>query len=161
METTGRVLAKITTSTLVHVMAWCHQAPSHYLNQCWPQLPSNAIMNMDSIKALFVTKICAWGSNPPYLFQKFQNCCLSFRHTYTIYRKFLGEKKLRILAWHFRNRCHIFGRCFRKLSGSWPIFSETRSSKLGPVDGYQYVWDVCIISCGWYALTAITMAHFV
>ena len=23
-------------STLVHVMAWCYQAPSHYLNQCWP-----------------------------------------------------------------------------------------------------------------------------
>ena len=23
-------------STLVQVMAWCHQAPSHYLNQCWP-----------------------------------------------------------------------------------------------------------------------------
>ena len=23
-------------STLVQVMAWCHQAPSYYLNQCWP-----------------------------------------------------------------------------------------------------------------------------
>ena len=23
-------------STLVQVMAWCHQAPSHYLSQCWP-----------------------------------------------------------------------------------------------------------------------------
>ena len=23
-------------STLVQVMAWCHQAPSHYLNQWWP-----------------------------------------------------------------------------------------------------------------------------
>ena len=22
-------------STLVHVMAWCHQATSHYLSQCW------------------------------------------------------------------------------------------------------------------------------
>ena len=25
------------TSTLVEVMAWCHQAPSHYLSQCWPR----------------------------------------------------------------------------------------------------------------------------
>ena len=25
-------------STLVQVMAWCHQAISHYLNQCWPSL---------------------------------------------------------------------------------------------------------------------------
>ena len=23
-------------STLVQVMAWCHQTTSHYLNQCWP-----------------------------------------------------------------------------------------------------------------------------
>ena len=24
---------------LVHIMAWCQQAPSHYLNQCWPWPP--------------------------------------------------------------------------------------------------------------------------
>ena len=24
-------------STLVQVMAWCHQAASHYLSQCWPR----------------------------------------------------------------------------------------------------------------------------
>ena len=24
-------------STLVEVMTWCHQAPSHYPNQCWPR----------------------------------------------------------------------------------------------------------------------------
>ena len=23
--------------TLVQVMTWCHQAPSHYLSQCWPR----------------------------------------------------------------------------------------------------------------------------
>ena len=27
-------------STLVQVMAWCRQAPSHYLNQCWPRSPT-------------------------------------------------------------------------------------------------------------------------
>ena len=26
-------------STLVQVMAWCRQATSHYLNQCWPKSP--------------------------------------------------------------------------------------------------------------------------
>ena len=31
-------------STLVQVMAWCHQAPSHYLNWCWPKsLPTYGI----------------------------------------------------------------------------------------------------------------------
>ena len=27
----------IAKSTLVQVMAWCHQATSHYLSQCWPR----------------------------------------------------------------------------------------------------------------------------
>ena len=27
-------------STLVQVMAWCCQATSHYLNQCWPRSPT-------------------------------------------------------------------------------------------------------------------------
>ena len=27
-------------STLVQVMAWCSQATSHYLNQCWPRSPT-------------------------------------------------------------------------------------------------------------------------
>ena len=27
-------------STLVQVMAWCRQAPSHYLKQCWPRSPT-------------------------------------------------------------------------------------------------------------------------
>ena len=27
-------------STLVQVMAWCHQATSHYLNQCWTRSPT-------------------------------------------------------------------------------------------------------------------------
>ena len=27
-------------SKLVHVMAWCHQATSHYLSQCWPRFRS-------------------------------------------------------------------------------------------------------------------------
>ena len=27
-------------SALIQVMAWCHQAPSHYLSPCWPSLLS-------------------------------------------------------------------------------------------------------------------------
>ena len=27
-------------STMVQVMAWCHQATSHYLSQCWPRFMS-------------------------------------------------------------------------------------------------------------------------
>ena len=28
-------------STLVQIMAWCHQAPSHYLSQCWSRSMSS------------------------------------------------------------------------------------------------------------------------
>ena len=27
-------------STLVQVMAWCRQATSHYMDQCWPRSPT-------------------------------------------------------------------------------------------------------------------------
>ena len=37
MNVTGPYLCK---STLVQVMAWCRQATSHYLSQCWPRSQS-------------------------------------------------------------------------------------------------------------------------
>ena len=33
-------------STLVQVMAWCHQAPSHYLNQCWLVIIRSCIIHL-------------------------------------------------------------------------------------------------------------------
>ena len=32
--------------TLVQVMAWCHQATSHYLSQCWPRSMSPYVITM-------------------------------------------------------------------------------------------------------------------
>ena len=38
-------------STLVPVMAWCRQATSHYLNQCWPRsLPPNGVTRPQWVK---------------------------------------------------------------------------------------------------------------
>ena len=38
-------------STLVQVMAWCHQAPSHYLSQCWPRSMSpNDVTRLQWVK---------------------------------------------------------------------------------------------------------------
>ena len=56
-------------SALVQVMAWCHQAPSHYLSQCWPRSTSpNGI-----IKPQWVNRglrnsprlrwVMTWGAN--------------------------------------------------------------------------------------------------
>ena len=44
-------------STLVQVMAWCHQATSHYLNQCWPRsLPPYGVTRPQRVKSVFITK---------------------------------------------------------------------------------------------------------
>ena len=38
-------------STLVQVMAWCHQATSHYLTQCWPRfLPPYGVTRPQWVK---------------------------------------------------------------------------------------------------------------
>ena len=64
-------------STLVQVMAWCHQATSHYLSQCWPRAlsphgvirpqwvnPSNSVRNLKII----------WFQSR----SKYKNLCLSY-----------------------------------------------------------------------------------
>ena len=41
-------------STLVQVMAWCHQATSHYLNQCWPRsLPPYGVTRPQWVKGIY------------------------------------------------------------------------------------------------------------
>ena len=48
-------------STLVQVMAWCHQATSHYLSQCWPRSMSpNGVARPQWVSSL-ASGIC--GSN--------------------------------------------------------------------------------------------------
>ena len=43
-------------STLVQVMAWCRQATSHYLNQCWPRsLPPYGVTTPQWVKYDIVT----------------------------------------------------------------------------------------------------------
>ena len=48
-------------STLVQVMAWCRQATSHYLSQCWPRsLSPYGVTRPEWVKAVHVPKICWW-----------------------------------------------------------------------------------------------------
>ena len=40
-------------STVVQVMAWCRQATSHYLNQCWPRsLPPYGVTRLQWVASL-------------------------------------------------------------------------------------------------------------
>ena len=49
-------------STLVRVMAWCHQAASHYLNQCWPRTMSLyvTIGNKENSVFSFLPDVCIY-----------------------------------------------------------------------------------------------------
>ena len=54
-------------STLVPVMAWCRQATSHYLSQCWPRSMSpNGVTRPEWVKLLDFMKSCltSWVQPP-------------------------------------------------------------------------------------------------
>ena len=58
-------------STLVQVMAWCHKATSHYLNQCWPRsLPPYRVTRSQWVKSMTLCKttvtpfLLHWTSYP-------------------------------------------------------------------------------------------------
>ena len=49
-------------SILVQVMAWCHQATSHYLSQCWPRsLSPYGVTRPQRVKKKWVTAT-SWSS---------------------------------------------------------------------------------------------------
>ena len=57
-------------STLVQVMAWCRQATSHYLSQCWPKsMPPNGITRPQWVKPLrwrSSWNSFSWKASPVY-----------------------------------------------------------------------------------------------
>ena len=60
-------------SMLVQVMAWCHQATSHYLSQCWPgsQLP-HGVTRPQWVNSTVVLKKHTWES--PTQFNELHMC---------------------------------------------------------------------------------------
>ena len=46
-------------STLVHVMAWCRQATSHYLSQCWPRSLSPYLIHVNK-------SYLSWSATGPH-----------------------------------------------------------------------------------------------
>ena len=71
--------------TLVQVMAWCHQATSHYLSQCWPR----------SLSPYGVTRP-QWV-NPTSIFLSFLSVIYAYRSV-----QHLHQTRL-----HNRSSCHI------------------------------------------------------
>ena len=64
-------------STLVQVMAWCHQATSHYLSQCWPRSVSPYGITRQQWVKLFMSQldnayllISNWGLCPVFVYHQ-------------------------------------------------------------------------------------------
>ena len=63
-------------STLVQAMAWCRQATSHYLNQCWPKsMPPNGVTRPQWVKVIFkcMWYMCSHSSGLLHFTIKFQH----------------------------------------------------------------------------------------
>ena len=59
-------------STLVQVMAWCRQATSHYLNQCWPRsLPPYGVTRPQRDN-YFLKYIDLWQHSPSFIINHFE-----------------------------------------------------------------------------------------
>ena len=73
-------------STLIQVMAWCRQATSHYLSQCWPWAMSpNGVTRPQWVKPLWHSDAIywrAWSTLVPTM-----ACCLIAPSHYLNYRK--------------------------------------------------------------------------
>ena len=66
-------------STLGQVMAWCHQATSHYLNQCWPRSLINGITRPQWLNHQHLICIFHWFASLIWIitWRNFmQNVCL-------------------------------------------------------------------------------------
>ena len=63
-------------STLVQVMAWCHQAASHYLDQCWPRsISPYGVASPQWVNRVTTTLHCILhGQYVPWIMMWFMPC---------------------------------------------------------------------------------------
>ena len=91
-------------STLVQVMAWCRQATSHYLNQCWPRssMPYG-ITRSQWVNTLW-PRNAIWQYRSGSTFAQVMACCLTAPSDY------LNQCWLTIsdVQWH-SSKCNFIG----------------------------------------------------
>ena len=130
-------------STLVQVMAWCHQAASHYLSQCWPRSlspygvtrPQWVNHELDSCD-LFIVEA---RTKPP------RNCDQSGRGKDCFTKNFSKNKKNILFVCYI---IHLQFYTFLKRNGAviqtkvlwWndPLFSSGR--KVNFYENYEEIW---------------------
>ena len=125
-------------STLVQVMAWCRQATSHYLSQCWPSFLSpygvtrpwwgNIYQGLDKMAAILQTTFCQHCSNyifilnltPGFNGLGIDNCKMRWE-TF----EFWDLVCLTLEAWGYIYTCINF----KTTIINWPMWNNTIMSK--------------------------------
>ena len=85
-------------STLVQVMAWCRQATSHYLSQCWPRSMSpNGVTRPQWVKFTPCSGSWWWWTRPTS-WTSVRRTCASCRRTSGRIWRLPGEARKHTLA---------------------------------------------------------------
>ena len=92
-------------STLVQVMAWCHQATSHYLSQCWPSsLSPYGVIRPQWIKELACQPFCVSLNNLNLNMNRMNNWFIdsyNFTHTCPFFQEHDSYRAFRSLCWNY------------------------------------------------------------
>ena len=133
-------------STLVLVMAWCHQATSHYLNQCWPWSMSpygltklkgvNSMGNISDFVKVYVSRFfeshshMAMSQRSPQLCSNGILCynCGCHNHVYNSGSTFKNKMERKINIWDFIT------------VPKFPYFVPERRSIIRQYELFDFVW---------------------
>ena len=115
-------------STLVQVMAWCHQATSHYLSQCWPSCMSPfAVIRPQRWPVINKTKLNIQYKNMPKFTCFNSNNCSSS----------LGLQGCRYICTN-QDRLLHGPSLVRTVNGIWDMASNWLVS---PLCDHSFVWS--------------------
>ena len=87
-------------STLVQVMAWCRQATSHYLSQCWPRsLSPYGVTRPQWVNSLAPGDVI-WHCGTESTLAQVMACCLMAPSHYLTWSYLINSK----VQWHVREK---------------------------------------------------------
>ena len=120
-------------STLVQVMAWCHQATSHYLSQCWPRSLSSYGVKRPRWVKLVIFKLISridishisWEIALRWMPQ-----CLTINKSTLV----------PLMAWCHQATSHYLIQYWFRLMMLYSAIRPQYINSLSPVDAYTHHW---------------------
>ena len=142
--------------TLVQVMAWCRQATSHYLNQCWLRSMSPCSSTMP--QWVNESELCCWWPLQPQwwlcrngslkLDPKMPIHCSEPRHYLNQHWLIVNRTPLITLQWNFnQNHTQVFSQenAFKMLSANRQPFCQVPACYLIYL-GHNWRQQLCLYS---------------